>query len=186
MKKFTLTHRLLHWTIGISMIMLFLTGFLRMEWMSKKNLSALITNEVSKEGLNISDATLKTIGRSSLEPMWQWHEIFAYIALVLFAIRIVYMLVKGIRFPNPLKSHSTSEKFQGIIYMIFYLLMLINIVTGFYLMWGNGTYKDPMEELHKTAIYWFPIFFLIHLIGVIIDEVNKNSGIVSKMINGKD
>ncbi|WP_257468028.1 MULTISPECIES: cytochrome b/b6 domain-containing protein [Empedobacter] len=64
--------------------------------------------------------------------------------------------------------------------------MLINIVTGFYLMWGNGTYKDPMEELHKTAIYWFPIFFLIHLIGVIIDEVNKNSGIVSKMINGKD
>ena len=112
MKKFTLTHRLLHWTIGISMIMLFLTGFLRMEWMSKKNLSALITNEVSKEGLNISDATLKTIGRSSLEPMWQWHEIFAYIALGLFTVRIVYMLVKGIRFPNPLKVIQHPKNFR--------------------------------------------------------------------------
>ena len=62
MKKFTLTHRLLHWTIGISIIMLFLTGFLRMEWMSKKNLSALITNEVSKEGKLVVSVDVTNIG----------------------------------------------------------------------------------------------------------------------------
>ncbi|TGN29433.1 cytochrome b/b6 domain-containing protein [Empedobacter tilapiae] len=186
MKKFTLTHRLLHWTIGISMIMLFLTGFLRMEWMNKKNLSSLITNEVSKEGLNISDTTLKTIGRNSLEPMWQWHEIFAYIILALFIIRIVYMTIKGVRFPNPFKVSSTQKKLQGFIYIVFYILILISTVTGFYLMWGNGTYKESMEALHKTGIYSFSIFFFIHILGIVFDETTKKSGIVSKMINGTD
>lgn len=186
MKKFTLTHRLLHWTIGVSMIMLFVTGFLRMEWMNKKNLYALISNEVSKDGINLSEATLKTIGKNSLEPMWQWHEIFAYIALGLFIIRIIYMLIKGIRFPNPFKSSTSKEKFQGLIYFIFYGFLLMNIVTGFYLMWSDETYKEQMEELHKTGIYWFPIFFLVHLLGIVFNEVTKKSGIVSKMINGND
>lgn len=186
MKKFTLAHRLLHWTIGIAMLILFLTGFLRMQWMNKKNLSFIITQETAKEGLSISESTLKTIGKSSLQPMWEWHELFAYIILGLFVLRIAYMIIKGIRFPNPFKHSTSKEKCQGFIYLIFYGLVLMNIITGFYLMWGDGTYKEQMEELHKTGIYWFPIFFLIHLLGIVYDEMSKKSGIVSKMINGKD
>ncbi|MCA4776927.1 cytochrome b/b6 domain-containing protein [Empedobacter stercoris] len=186
MKKYTLVHRFLHWTIGIGMLILFITGFLRMEWMSKKKLSSLIVQETSKEGVSLSEATLKTIGKNSLEPMWEWHELFAYIILGLFVLRIVYMVVKGIRFPNPFKHSAPKEKFQGLIYLIFYGLVLMNLVTGFYLMWGDGTYKEQMEELHKTGIYWFPIFFLIHLAGIVYDEISKKSGIVSKMINGND
>ncbi len=185
MKKMTLTHRILHWTIGTSIIMLFITGFLRMEWMSKKNLANLITQETAKDHITISEATLKTIGRSSLQPMWEWHEIFAYIALGLFLVRIIYMITKGIKFPNPFKRSTFQDKIQGYIYLIFYLLMLINIVTGFYLMWGDGQYKDSMESLHKTGIYWFPIFFVIHLLGIVLGEIGNKSGIVSQMINGK-
>ena len=34
-KKFTAFHRLLHWIMAIAMPVLFITGFLRMYWMSK-------------------------------------------------------------------------------------------------------------------------------------------------------
>lgn len=137
MKKYTLVHRFLHWTIGIGMLVLFTTGFLRMEWMSKKNLSSLIVQETSKEGVSLSEATLKTIGKNSLKPMWEWHELFAYIILGLFVLRIVYMIVKGIRFPNPFKHSAPKEKFQGLIYLIFYGLVLIESRYRFLLNVGK-------------------------------------------------
>lgn len=97
------------------------------------------------------------------------------------------MLVKGIRFPNPfLKSTSNKEKFQGIIYLLFYLLVLVNIITGFYLMWGDGTYKPLFEPVHKYSLYWFPAFLGLHFLGILIAELSTQSGIVSKMINGKE
>ena len=47
MKKFTTLHRLIHWLIAVSMLVLFATGFLRMYWMSKKTITAAISAELT-------------------------------------------------------------------------------------------------------------------------------------------
>lgn len=36
--QFTATHRILHWSVALLMSVLFITGFLRMYWMSKKTI----------------------------------------------------------------------------------------------------------------------------------------------------
>lgn len=185
MKKFSIQHRLLHFVIAVAMIALFITGFLRMTWMNKGTVSQVIQQELTTENIEVSKDTLGTIGKALLAPMWQWHIIFAYVILAFFTFRLIYMFAKGIKFPNPFNgSISVKERFQGLIYILFYLLVLIDIITGFYIMWGDGTYKAILEPIHKYSLYWFPIFFNLHLGGIFIAEVTTKPGIVSKMING--
>ena len=95
------------------------------------------------------------------------------------------MIVKGIKFPNPfLKNQSTKERLQGFTYLLFYLFIAVSIITGFYLKWIDGDWKEPMEAVHKWAIYWFPIFILLHFSGILLGELTDKKGIASKMIGG--
>lgn len=180
--KFTATHRIFHWSIAILMALLFLTGFLRMEWMSKKN---IISSVEQHAGAAVNNEQARAIAKEVLAPMWEWHIIAAYILVFIFLGRIIYMLLKGIRFPNPFKKRQAIKlRFQGFLYCTFYLLVFIMIVTGLYLNLGAGDWKQPMEKIHKLAIYWFPIFIGFHLIGIVIGELTDKKGITSKMISG--
>lgn len=183
--KFTALHRILHWIIAFSMFILFLTGFLRMEWMNKKVVSTIIETKAATENISLSAETLKTIVKSIQAPMWEWHEITAYVILIAFIIRVLYSLINGFRFPNPFSQKTSAKnKFQSIIYILIYFLIFCSIITGFYLKWGNGDYKSFMEPIHKWAIYWFPIFIIIHFSGIVIGELTNKKGITSKMIGG--
>lgn len=118
--------------------------------------------------------------------MWEWHEYAAYMMVLAFLARIVYMLVKGIKFPDPLKkSQSVKERMQGFIYIVFYLFVAVSIITGFYLKWVDGQWSDQISAIHKWAVYWFPIFILLHFGGIVIGELTNKRGIVSKMIGGE-
>jgi len=181
-KKLSITHRALHWSLGLMMLILFITGFLRMEWMNKKNTINIINLHTANQ---INPADTKLIAKEILAPMWQWHVIAAYGITLLLIARIVYMLAKGIQFPNPFNHHLTGkERLQGSIYILFYLFLCSAIITGFYLNLGGTAWKAPMESVHKLAIYWFPLFFFLHLIGILISECTNKKGIVSKMISG--
>ena len=77
-----------------------------------------------------------------------------------------------------------KERLQGMADILFYLFIAISIITGFYMKWGDGTYEEPAEVVHKWAIYWFPIFILLHFVGIVIAEFSNKKGITSKMIGG--
>lgn len=181
--KFTLIHRVLHWAIAISMSVLFITGFLRMYWMNRKTIVSIIQNNASE----ISKAQMNEIAISIREPMWQWHEIFAYIMLIAFIVRIVYMLIRGIRFPNPFKSKiSLKERLQGFTYIYFYVFVFISTFTGICIQQELlAENHETIETIHKWGIYWFPIFIALHIIGIILSEIGDKKGITSKMIGGE-
>lgn len=181
-KKFTRLHRLLHWIMAIAMPILFITGFLRMYWMNKHHIVSIIerkTNLIPKE-------TMTEIAISIREPMWEWHLIFAYVMIFAFLARIIYMLVKGIRFSNPFKSHQPfKERLQGFTYIYFYIFVFISAITGICIEKGFfPEWKASIETIHKWGIYWFPIFIVLHLAGIIIAELSTKKGITSKMIGG--
>ena len=184
-KIFTPLHRGLHWTIALLMTVLFITGFLRMNWMGKRTILAAIDKNM--QGVELTkEQTIGTV-KSILNPMWQWHEYAAFIFFVIIVVRIIYMLVKGIRFPNPFSANtSANEKFQGFIYLLFYLFVIVSSITGAYLKWWDGDLKDAMETIHKWAIYWFPIFIILHFGGIWLAEKVAQKGIASKMIGGDD
>ncbi|MCG2793515.1 MAG: cytochrome b/b6 domain-containing protein [Weeksellaceae bacterium] len=184
--KFTTIHRVLHWSLAILMVVLFITGFLRMYWMSKNTIINAVETQLQSQNINLEKEKILPIVKSIQKPMWEWHEYTAYLVLAAFLIRVIYMLAKGIKFPNPfVKNQAVKEKMQGLIYVILYLFVAVSIVTGFYLKLIDGEWKEPMETVHKWAIYWFPIFILLHFGGIIIAELTDKKGIVSKMIGGR-
>lgn len=183
-KIYSPLHRGLHWALAVLMIVLFITGFLRMYWMGKKTVIAAI--EQNMTGVDFTSDQAKQTAKAILKPMWQWHEYAAYVLFAILALRIIYMLAKGIRFPNPFKSHlSLKERLQGMIYLLFYLFVFISAITGAYLKWIEGDLKEPLETIHKWAVYWFPIFILFHFAGIWIAEKGEQKGIASKMIGGE-
>jgi cytochrome b561 len=183
MKVHTALHRLLHWIFALGMLVTFTTGFLKMHWMGKKAISAA----VAKDNLNLDKQSLRTISHSLQEPMFQWHVYFAYIITFAFVARVIYMLVKGIKFPNPFsKTAMSKDKFQGLIYIAFYILIAVQIITGANMKFelGSESIREISETVHKFAVYWTPIFILIHFGGIAISENTNRKGITSKMIGG--
>ena len=180
--QFTLIHRILHWIMAFAMPVLFITGFLRMYCINKNHIAGIIESKTSA----IPKEQMTEIAKSIREPMWQWHEVFAHIMIFSFLARIIYMLVKGIRFPNPFKSNQPlKERLQGFTYVYFYLFVFISAVTGICIEKGFfPQWKEGIETVHKWGIYWFPIFILLHFVGVVIAELSNKKGIASKMIGG--
>jgi cytochrome b561 len=180
--KYSILHRSLHWIMAISMIILFVTGFLRMYWMSKKS----FLEAMSSQKVDATTEQIKEAYKLIRQPMWEWHEIVANILILAFIVRIVYMLVKGIRFPNPFtKNTPWKERFQGFVYIYFYVFVLISGFTGLSLEYHIFPSQDEaFETIHKWGIYWFPIFIVLHLGGIVIAELTSKKGIVSKMIGG--
>ncbi len=181
-KKFTAFHRILHWVMALAMLILFITGFLRMHWMNKNHITGIIeskTNAIPKEQMS-------EIAKSIREPMWEWHEIFAHVMIFAFIARIIYMLAKGIRFPNPFTSgQSLKERLQGFTYIYFYLFVFISAFTGICIKKELlSAYQDNIEAIHKWGIYWFPVFIVLHLVGIAATEFSDKKGITSKMIGG--
>ncbi|KIA88691.1 cytochrome b/b6 domain-containing protein [Kaistella jeonii] len=187
MKTYTALHRLLHWTFALGMLVLFTTGFLRMYWMSKTVISEAVNKNLEIQNLNLDKQSLRTIVHSVQDPMFQWHVYAAYIITFAFIVRIIYMIVKGIKFPNLfLKTTTTKEKLQGLTYLGFYVLVAVQIITGSILKFeiGSESLGNLAETVHKLAIYWMPIFVLLHFAGVAISENTNRKGITSKMIGG--
>jgi cytochrome b561 len=156
-KIFTPLHRGLHWGTALLMTVLFITGFLRINWMGKKAILGAI--EKNMQGIDLTNEQTIVTVKSILDPMWQWHVYAAYVFFVIIAVRIIYMLVKGIRFPNPFSANtSAKEKFQGFIYLLFYLFVIVSSITGAYLKWWNGDLKDTMETIHNLLVSDFYYF----------------------------
>ncbi len=182
-RKFTPLHRLLHWTIAIAMSMLFITGFLRMFWMNKNHMASIIGSKTQA----LPQEEIIEIAKAIREPMWEWHVMFAYVMIFSFLIRIIYMIFKGMKFPNPFNTKvELQERLHGSIYLFFYAFVFVSIVTGVAMKQGFfPEMKDTIETVHKLGIYWFPIFILLHIIGIIKAEYTNRKGISSEMISGK-
>lgn len=180
--QFTAIHRLLHWVMALTMPILFITGFLRMNWMNKNHIIGIIESKTA----TIPKETMTEIAVSIREPMWQWHVVFAHVMVIAFVARIIYMIAKGIRFTNPFKSNLTvKERLQGFTYVYFYAFVLISVITGICIRQDLFmAYHDTIEAVHKWGIYWFPIFILLHFGGILLAELGRNKGVSSKMIGG--
>lgn len=183
-KKFTVIHRLLHWLIALAMPVLFITGFLRMYWMNKNGMVDVIESKTTTSPL--PKDVMKDIASTIREPMWEWHEFFANVMIFAFVVRILYMIFKGVRFPNPFNSSLVlKERLQGFVYIYFYVFVFISAFTGVCIEKGFfDSYHEEIEMVHKWGLYWFPIFIVLHLAGIVIAEYSAKKGITSKMIGG--
>lgn len=128
-RKFTIFHRLLHWIMAFAMPVLFVTGFLRMYWMGKNNIIPVLEKNVP----GVSKEQVSEIVKGIREPMWEWHELFAHIMIISFLARIIYMLVKGIRFPNPFFESPTIKGTPARLDLCIFLSLRTDFCSDWYL-----------------------------------------------------
>ncbi|WP_303312194.1 cytochrome b/b6 domain-containing protein [Hymenobacter sp. BT730] len=203
-KKYSAGLRIWHWAnwaviSGLLSTILFLKVIINMRGLFPKMQEAL-----AKNGIEATKEQLRGIGGLVSHRIWDWH---IYLGITLSGL-LLWRIVVEITQPAsqkfsarlhqakqstqdaPLKPfrlrHSVAVKYS---YLIFYVLLLVMVVTGLAL-----TYADDVEALHKLEhtikevhnvnMYLILAFFAVHLGGVVWAELTKDRGVVSEMIHG--
>ncbi len=181
------TYRIIHWAIAISFILLLITIFLRLTWMNKDNVAAIIKDYLIGTDQQLTQAQLLAVAKKIRQPMWDWHIYLGYVLLGLFSIRFILPAFGQMRIQNPLiESQSLKMKFQKWSYLFFYGCVVISLVTGLMIELGPKNLEKSMEDIHVLGIYYLIAFIIVHIGGIIIAEFTTQKGIVSRMINGKN
>lgn len=178
-------YRMLHWSIAISFILTLITIFLRLTWMNKFNMAEIIGNYLSKNDVALSQDQLIVLAKQIRQPMWDWHIYLGYVLTGLFLIRFTLPFFGEMKFQNPLdKNTTTKEKLQKWIYIIFYICVVISLITGLIIKFGPKEFKKSMESIHELSIYYLVAFIVLHLAAVLYAEFTNDKGIISRIVSG--
>lgn len=178
-------YRILHWAIAISFILLLITIFLRLTWMNKHNVAEIIKDYLSTTNQVLTEDQLIDLAKKIRKPMWNWHIYIGYALVGLFSIRFLLPAFGEMKFQNPLsKELTTKMKFQKWTYIVFYICVVISLVTGLIIELGPKEFKKPMESIHVLSIYYLLAFIIIHIGGVLIAEFTDQKGIISRIVSG--
>lgn len=178
-------YRIIHWAIAVSFLLLLFTIFLRLTWMNKFNVAAIIQDYLNTTDQMLSEDQLIILAKKIRQPMWDWHIYIGYVLVGLFSIRFILPALRHMKFQNPFSENLTiKEKFQKWTYIIFYVCVIISLVTGLIIELGPKELKKSMEEIHILGIYYLVAFIVIHLAGVLIAEFTDQKGIISRIVSG--
>ena len=183
--KYSKIYRIIHWAIAISFLLLLITIFLRLTWMNKYNMAAIIEDYLISTEQSLSQDQLITLAKKIRQPMWNWHIYIGYVLVGLFSIRFILPAFGQMKIQNPLsKNLSTKKRIQKWTYVIFYVCVIVSLVTGLIIELGPKELKKPMEEIHVLGIYYLIAFIVIHFSGVLIAEFTEQKGIISRIVSG--
>lgn len=185
--KYSKIYRIIHWGIAITFLLLLITIFLRLTWMNKENVADIIQTYLGSTDQSLSREQLIVLAKQIRKPMWDWHIYLGYVLTGLFSLRFLLPFFGTMKFQNPLvKNLSFKQKFQKWTYIIFYICVVISLITGLIIELGPKDLKKPMEEIHILGIYYLIAFIAIHVGGVIIAEFTSDKGIISRIVRGSD
>lgn len=201
-----LSLRLWHWFNALAILGLLATVLLRKTFLSWRTNSALIETKLKEAGTVITPDLAKDIAVSIRNPMWDWHIYLGFALGALLVGRILVALFVEKRCPGvhalksalALKEVPASEKSEAIHYTlvrtgyaVFYLATFLMVITGFILNFKTelGFSKDlvgSVKEIHELMMWFFVVFVVGHLGGVVIAENHKDPGLISEMVHGGD
>src|SRR3546814_7015300 len=84
--KYSKVYRIVHWAIAISFLLLLITIFLRLTWMNKFNMAAIIQDYLVGTGQTLSEEQIIALAKKIRQPMWDWHVYIGYVLVGLFSI----------------------------------------------------------------------------------------------------
>ncbi len=185
--NYSVTLRILHWAIAVSLFLLLITIFLRLTWMNKAHISDIIQNYLATTNTTLSSSETIGISKQIRAPMWEWHIYIGYFLVALFAIRFALPIFGFIKFHTPTGKHlNIRQRIQYWVYLLFYMFIAASLITGLIIKFGPEQIKKTMEFIHKLSIYYLLAYIVIHIGGVLLAEFTDDKGIISKMISGNN
>ncbi|PWS33196.1 cytochrome b/b6 domain-containing protein [Pedobacter paludis] len=202
-KKYASSTRLWHW-VNLVLITGSLLTVLINSTLFDRSQRSFVKGELMSAGASVSDNQAQAVTHGLEDQVWGKHIYFGYGLVALFLFRIIaeFFLPQPQRlFPKIkraiqayffLKKEREVAKHELVVkglYLIFYLLLLIMVVTGLLLAFDDytGIPKDinhSIKEFHGFCMYLILGFIVLHVAGVFLAERKDDKGIVSDMING--
>ena len=204
-KKNSASLRFWHWANFIVITGSLLTVLLNRTVTGGRSTRPFFKETLEKAGAKITDDQAKQLAHDFSDKIWDIHTDFGYFLAGLFLFRILLEFFqiadqKLIRKLKAAYSHFKTVKEQrqaalhtlsvNITYLVFYILLLIMVVTGLFLAFEDAmepykAIRHSVKEVHGFVMYLILAFTTAHLIGVFLAEHRKDGkGIVSDMING--
>lgn len=199
-----LSLRFWHWFNALVILGLLGTAFLRKTFLSWRTNSALIESKLQAAGTVITPELSKDIAVSIRTPMWDWHYVFGFTLAALLVVRVLVGIFVVKKCPAAQAAKSAwnlskvpaSEKLHAIhytlvrsSYALFYLATLFMVSSGA-LMYFKAelglakSFVDPVKEIHELMMWFFVVFVVGHILGVVVAENRQDPGLVSDMIHG--
>jgi cytochrome b561 len=188
--SYTKAHRILHWLIAGVFLFILLTVLLRQNWMNKTQVGAIVAQKLSDKGIKLSPKDAESIGKAVRYPMWRYHVWAGYVLIGLYLIRMLVFRLQGSTFKSPFKKQlPAKERFKSMIYVVFYICFGLTLLTGMLIVWlprGEAFIEAHhiAKLIHIQALYYSVAFIVLHLGGLVLGELGKDKGIISKMIHG--
>lgn len=203
-KKYSPSLRLWHWVNMIVISGSLITVLINATITDDHTSSAIIKTELQKSGATANDDQVRSAAHALSDSVWDIHKYFGYClaGLLLFRLILEYFELADQKFMRRIKSAymkynavqkdrktARHELVVKLIYSVFYVLLVIMVVTGLFLAFEDElrAYKairHSVKEVHSFCMYLVLAFITVHLAGVFLAERKDSKGIVSDMING--
>jgi Ni/Fe-hydrogenase 1 B-type cytochrome subunit len=196
--------RLWHWLNMLVISGSLITVLINSTITDKQNITSLVKEKI-KDTKGIDNDLSRSVAGALEDRVWAIHTYFGYClaALLIFRLLLEFFQLADQKFIRGLKD--AGEKYRKIkkdrqetlheltvkiIYAIFYVLLIIMVVTGLSLAFDNDfqflrSIQHPAKSVHGFCMYLILAFIVVHIAGVLLAERKKEGkGIVSDMING--
>jgi Ni/Fe-hydrogenase 1 B-type cytochrome subunit len=202
-KKNSAPLRLWHWANTIVISGSLITVLINSTITNTGQVSTLIKDQVQKSGVSLTDAQARAGAHALSDKVWDIHVYFGYClaGLLLFRLVLEFFQLADQKFIRRLKSAykqfivtkknreiARHELTVKIIYAKFYILLIVQVITGLCLAFEDiaflKPYRHSIKSLHGFCMYLFLAFIVVHIAGVFLAERKGSKGIVSDMING--
>lgn len=202
-KKYASSTRLWHWLNFVIISASLVTVAINSTLFDHAQRS-FVKAELLNAGASVSDKQAGAVTHGLEDQVWGIHIYFGYALAALFLFRLIaeFFLPSAQRITPKikkayqayfiLKKEREAAKHELVVkglYLIFYFLLLIMVVTGLLLAFEDftgipGNIDHSIKEFHGFCMYLILGFIILHLAGVFMAERKDGKGIVSDMING--
>jgi Ni/Fe-hydrogenase 1 B-type cytochrome subunit len=202
-KKFSSSIRLWHWANALiitgSLLTVLVNSTVLKPWVN----AGIIADKLKEKGISVTDEQTRSVAFALSDKVWVIHTYLGYALIGLFLFRLAIELFgladktlinkigaakRSFLSIKEKRIASRNEMLVKTSYAVFYVLLMMMVVTGLALALKDNipAFRSMhfIKEIHGFTMYLILGFIFIHLAGVFIGERRAHKGIVSDMING--
>ena len=165
-----------------------------------KNNISMVQEQAMQKGVVLTNDQARAIAHEFSDKLWMLHKYIGFGLSILMLLRIIIEVAASkqntvmgrireaasIRVMDAEKKHYINVNKS---YLLFYMLFIMMSLTGLVLAFEDVKFLDPIhkisKQIHSYVQYGMFAYIILHIVGVLLADIDSYPGIVSRMINGK-
>jgi Ni/Fe-hydrogenase 1 B-type cytochrome subunit len=192
--------RIWHWLTFLFFLASISTVIFGSTLFKTRNNITMVQEQAMSKGGNLSNDQARAIAHEFSDKLWMLHKYIGFGLSILMLLRIIIEVAaakqdtvmgrikaaSSIQVKDAEQKHYVNVQYS---YLIFYALFLIMTLTGLVLAFEEVKFLDPIhkisKQIHSYVQYGLYAYMVLHIAGVVLADMDRYPGIVSRMINGK-